>query len=78
MSDMTPIEKPWIIVHEMPDRKMQTLLAGPPGASYEQFSLAIADIIRHVARAFNVDEADVLHWAEREIHSPTTDIENPS
>lgn len=76
MTDETVnIENPWIIVHELPNKKMQTLLAGPEGAGYEQFALAVADIIGHVAQHFDVDDADVLRWIKRELDDPTTKLE---
>lgn len=68
------IENPWIIVHQLPNKSMETILAGPSGAGYEQFGIAIADIIGHVARAFNVDEADVLEWVHKELDDPTTEF----
>lgn len=74
-SPMTAIEKPWIIMHETEDGKLQCVLAGPDGAGHEQFSIVIADLIRHVSNHFSVDEADVLNWIEREVNSPTTDLE---
>ena len=71
-----PIINPWVIVHQ-PDGEgggLETILAGPPDGNYRQFGIVIADIIRHVANAYDVDEADVLEWVHREMDSPTTEI----
>lgn len=68
------IALPWIIAHEIENAKLQVILAGPPGAGHEQFGLVICDIIRHVAQHFEVDEADVWHWIQREMDKPTTTL----
>lgn len=71
-----PIINPWIVVHQPGGEGsgMETILAGRPDSTHRSFGLVIADIIRHVAIAYAVDEADVLEWVHREIDSPTTDI----
>jgi hypothetical protein len=71
-----PIINPWLIVHQ-PNGKggsMETILAGPADGSHEKFGLVIADVIRHVANAYGVDEADVLEWVHREMDNPTTEV----
>ena len=68
-----PIVDPWIIVHQ-PEDKLETILAGPPDTNYERFGIVIADVIRHVANRFNVEEADVMNWVNREIDDPTTEL----
>ena len=40
--------------------------------NHEAFGLLVADVIRHVARAFDV--TDVLRTVQREIDNPTTPI----
>lgn len=39
------------------------------------FGLLLADCIRHVARAFNVDEGEVYEYVKREMSMPSTKIE---
>jgi len=46
--------------------------------THETYGLLIADLVRHVARAFDVSEADVWEWVDKERHYPTTKITNPS
>lgn len=75
MSDATIINQPWIIVYQADDGKMITGLHPPESADYEQYGLLIADVIRHVARMYDVDEFDVFRWVEKEIDKPTTKIE---
>ncbi len=67
------INKPWIIVHEPADGgDLETILAGPEDCNYRHFGLAICDVIRHVANRFDVDEAEVFSWVQREMDDPTT------
>lgn len=75
------IKHPWIILHQPGGDadKMECLLAGPEGATWEHFAVGIADVIRHLARAFTqrgtlVDEFEILSLIEREIENPTTTI----
>ena len=42
---------------------------------HEGYGLAIADIIRHTARAFDCHISEVRAWVDRELNNPTTDIE---
>jgi hypothetical protein len=34
--------------------------------------MLIADIVRHIARAFKVREDEVWEWVDKERHHPTT------
>ena len=70
------IENPWIIVHQPGwlNGKMETILGSLEGHHHSHFGLAIADVIRHVAQAYDVDEADVLQWVHEEMDDPTTEL----
>jgi hypothetical protein len=46
--------------------------------THETYGLLIADLVRHVARAFDVGEEDIWEWVDKERHHPTTKITNPS
>ena len=46
--------------------------------THETYGLLIADLVRHVARAFKVSEEDVWEWVDKERRHPTTKITNPS
>src|SRR5437764_11662621 len=46
--------------------------------THESYGLLIADLVRHVARAFKVSEDDVWEWVDKERHHPTTKIVTPS
>lgn len=73
---MDTIKWPWLIVHQPagPGTALETMLAGEPGVQYQDFSLLIADTVRHVAKAFNVDEHDVMRLVEKELANPTTPL----
>lgn len=68
------IERPWVIAHQLPSNKLEVILSGPEDATVGAFSIVAADIIRHIARHFDVDEHDVLRWVDREIANPTSNI----
>jgi hypothetical protein len=70
------IRNPLIIVFENED-KVQTHLY-PGKRSYKEYGILIADLVRHVANAFKVNENDVWEWVDRERYhqtSPATEIE---
>lgn len=64
------IENPLVIVFEN-DGKIQTHLY-PGERNYKQYGILIADIVRHVANAFKVDENDVWEWVDKERDHPTS------
>ncbi len=67
-----------IVCEDKSSRKCVTTVTMPPGSSYQTYGLLIADIIRHVARAFNVGEDEVIDWVNKELRHPTTPIEGGS
>ena len=46
--------------------------------THETYGLLVADLVRHVARAFDVGDEDVWEWVDKERHHPATKITNPS
>ena len=64
------IQEPLVIVFES-DGKVQTHLY-PGKRSYKQYGILIADIVRHVANAFNVHENYVWEWVDKERDHPTS------
>jgi hypothetical protein len=67
------IEKPLTIVF-VNDGKIQTHLY-PSEGGYQQYGILVADIVRHAAKAFNVDQNDVWEWVDKERDHPTSEIE---
>ena len=73
------LSNPWLIVCENePGPGMKTIITMPQGSTYEQYGMLIADVIRHTARAFNIDEDAVREWVDMEMDRPTTPIESGS
>jgi hypothetical protein len=75
-SEITPIEYPWLIVHQPggEGNPIRTMIAGPTNAGHEQFGLLLCDVLRHVAAAKGVREQDVFEWIEKEFKKPTTNL----
>jgi hypothetical protein len=46
--------------------------------TYEGYGILICDLVRHVARCFDVNEDDVWDWVDKERDNPTDEITNPS
>ena len=41
---------------------------------YKHFALVVVDIVRHIAKCFEVEEDVVWEWVDKERHHHTTDI----
>jgi hypothetical protein len=48
------------------------------GIDHRHYGLVICDLVRHVARAYDVSEDDVWEWVDKERRRPTTDVTQPS
>jgi hypothetical protein len=73
------IEQPLVIMFEDPDGEIVCHIHPNEKAdSHEAYGLIICDLVRHVARAFKVDEENVWEWVDKERHRPTTAIRDPS
>lgn len=44
------------------------------GRNYQQYGILIADLVRHVAKAFKVHENDVWEWVDKERDQPTSPV----
>ncbi len=49
-----------------------------PRDTYEGYGIMVCDLMRHIAKAFDVDEDDVWEWVDKERHHPTIDLQLPS
>lgn len=45
---------------------------------YEMYGMIVADLVRHIARKFQVYDDEVWEWVDKERYHPTTDIRSPS
>lgn len=57
-----------------PEGKTITLIQSPAGYNSGHYALIIADLVRHVARAFRVPEQEVWKIVDLERNRPTTDL----
>ena len=73
MSEEMKIDSPLIIVFE-DDGAVQTHIH-PGKLSYEEYGVLVADLVRHIARAFDVHEDHVWEWVDKERYKPTTPVE---
>jgi hypothetical protein len=72
------IRDPLVVMFRTPDGKVTTHIHPADGITYKHYGLLVCDLVRHVARAFRVDEDAVWSWVKKERHNPTTDITRPS
>jgi hypothetical protein len=69
------IESPLVIMFEDPDGGIVCRIhQSPKTNSHKHYGLLVCDLVRHVARAFEVEEDDVWEWVDKERRHPTTDI----
>lgn len=73
--DLDPNAKPLVYICKLPNGPFQTHVF-KDGMTHECFGLVIADLIRHVGRAYRVSEDDVFEWVKKEMDKPTTPIES--
>ena len=67
------IEKPLVIMFEGPDKEVITHIH-PGSHDYRHYGLLVCDLVRHISHAFEVSEASVWEWVDKERFNPTTDI----
>jgi hypothetical protein len=71
------VRKPLVIMFEHED-KIICHLHPRKNDSHKGYGLIVCDLVRHVAKAFKVDEDDVWEWVDKERYHYTTDIQEPS
>jgi hypothetical protein len=67
------IENPLIIVFKEGDKNIFRI-DNREDDGHQGYGLLICDLVRHVAKAFKVDEDDVWRWVDGERYHPTTEI----
>jgi hypothetical protein len=72
------IESPLIVMFEADGEIVCHIHPSKKASSHQHYGLLVCDLVRHVARAFKVDEDAVWEWVDKERHRPTTEIRNPS
>jgi hypothetical protein len=72
------ITDPLVVMFREPGGNVVTHIHRAPGLGHESFGLLVCDLVRHVANAFQVSEAEVWRWVDKERCRPTTAITRPS
>jgi hypothetical protein len=71
------LKDPLVVMFQQ-DGKLVCHIHPAEGIDHKHYGLAICDLVRHVARAFRVDEADVWEWVDKERQRPTSEVTQPS
>ncbi len=69
----TLIKDPLIIMYEQ-DGQNICRLHQLEKYTYEHYGMFVCDLVRHIARAYEVDEDVVWEWVDKERYNPTTEI----
>jgi len=72
------IEQPLVVMFEADGQIVCHIHPSSKASSHEHYGLLICDLVRHVAGAFKVDQADVWEWVDKERRNPTTRITTAS
>jgi hypothetical protein len=72
------IESPLVVMFEADGEIVCHIHPSKKASSHQHYGLLICDLVRHVARAFKVDEDAVWEWIDKERRRPTSEIRNPS
>jgi len=72
------ITDPLVVMFREPGGNVVTHIHRAPDLGHESFGLLVCDLVRHIANAFAVGEADVWNWVDKERRRPTTGITRPS
>ena len=75
MNDLQHIHDPLIVIYRPEEGGEAITLIMKSDLSHRHFGLLVADLIRHIAAAYQVREEDVVEWVNREMNHPTTKIE---
>jgi hypothetical protein len=68
------VREPKIIMYEDPNGTLITQIHPAAQDSPATYGLYVCDIVRHAARMYQVHEASIWEWVEREKRKATTTI----
>ncbi len=68
------IVDPLVIIYREPGGNIVTAMHRAAKDTYQGYGLMVCDLVRHVARAFDVTEDEVWVWVDKERYHPTTEI----
>lgn len=73
----TLIKDPLVIMYEQ-DEQIICRIHQLEKYTHEHYGMFICDLVRHIARAYEVDEELVWEWVDKERDHPTTELTRPS
>jgi hypothetical protein len=65
------VERPLVIIYEDADGNVFRIYPSEEVKSHKHYGILICDLVRHVAKAFDVEEDDVWEWVDKERRNPT-------
>jgi hypothetical protein len=69
------VENPLVIMFEDGAGSIKChIYPSQKGSSHREYGILVCDLVRHIARAFNVEEEDVWDYVDRERRRPTSPI----
>ncbi len=74
VGDKMMIKDPLVIMF-LDNKKIVCHIHYSKDITYEHYGMAVCDLVRHVAKAFKVEEDAVWQWVDMERRNPTTNIE---
>jgi hypothetical protein len=72
------IKNPLVIMFEDGQGVVYRIHPSKRAKSHREYGKLICDLVRHVARAFKVEEDDVWQWVDKERRQPSTKITTAS
>lgn len=67
------IENPLVMMFRAPTGEVMCHIH-PAEFSHEHYGILVCDLVRHVARAFKVDESAVWEYVDKERQQPTSPV----
>ncbi len=72
------VREPLVIIYQSGDGLTCRIYPSESASSHEHYGMIICDLVRHVARAFNVTESEVWDAVDKERDNPTTEVTQAS
>ncbi len=60
-----------IIIHKTDTGKIETIIRPQEGDQYRHYAMYVTDLVRHIAKAWHVDEMQVWYYVDKERRKPT-------
>jgi hypothetical protein len=78
MENSMIVKSPLVIMFENDQGGVTCHIHPAKNYKYQDYGLLICDLVRHVAKAYKVNESKVWEWVDKERYNPTTEIQQAS